>query len=107
MKQKINGANVPHLQPMAKLHRNQRSEIGRQHVKAQCCSHFSPCFDHTSPTQTNDGTSQMDHDIRDCPLLFSNNVMRRFFLVPFQLEYKDEGDKVNGLKSPPSCRISN
>ena len=65
MKQKINGANVPHLQPMAKLHRNQRSEIGRQHVKAQCCSHFSPCFDHTSPTQTNDGTSQMDHDIRD------------------------------------------
>ena len=29
------------------------------------CSHFSPCFDHTSPTQTNnDGTSQIHHNIR-------------------------------------------
>ena len=81
MKQKINGANVPHLQPMAKLHRNQRSEIGRQHVKAQCCSHFSPCFDHTSPTQTNDGTSQIDHDIGDY-VLYSFRTMSRVLSRP-------------------------
>ena len=48
---------------MAKLWRNQRGEIGRQHVKAHSCSHFSPCFDHTSTTQTDDGTGQIDHDI--------------------------------------------
>ena len=61
-KERNNGANFPHLQPMAELWRNQRGEIGRQHVKAHSCSHFSPCFDHTSPTQTDDGTSQIDHD---------------------------------------------
>ena len=53
------------LKPMAELWRNQRSEIGRQHViKAQSYSHFSPCFDHTMPTQTKDGTSQIEHNIR-------------------------------------------
>ena len=41
----ICGANFPHLQPMAKFQRDQRGEIGRQHVKAHSCSHFSPCFD--------------------------------------------------------------
>ena len=45
---------------MAEVQINQRGEIGRQHVKAHSCSHFSPCFDYTSPTQTNDGTSQID-----------------------------------------------
>ena len=59
----IDVANSPHLQPMAELRRNQRGEIGRQHVKAHSCSHFSPCFDHTSPTQTDDVTSQIDHGI--------------------------------------------
>ena len=49
---------------MAELRRNQIGEIGHQHVKAHTCSHFSPCFDNTSPTQTNDGTSLIDHDIR-------------------------------------------
>ena len=43
-----------------------RGEIGRQHVKTHSCSHFSPCFDHTSPTQTDDGTSQIDHEIGAC-----------------------------------------
>ena len=56
-------ANFPHFQPMAELQTNQRGEIGRQHVKAHSCRHFSPCFDHTSPTQTNDGTSQIDYNI--------------------------------------------
>ena len=28
----MNGDNVPHLQPTAELSRNQRIEIGRQHV---------------------------------------------------------------------------
>ena len=60
---KIRDANFPHLQSMAELRRNQRGEIWRQHVKAHSCSHFSPCFDHTSLTQTDDGTSQIDHDI--------------------------------------------
>ena len=41
----ICGANFPHLQPMAEFQRDQRGEIGRQHVKAHSCSHFSPCFD--------------------------------------------------------------
>ena len=40
-----------------------RGEIGRQHEKAHSCSHCSPCFDHTSPTQTDDATSQIDHEI--------------------------------------------
>ena len=57
------GANFPHFQPMAELQRNQRGEIRCQHVQAHSCSHFSPCFDHTSPTQTNDGTSQIDYNI--------------------------------------------
>ena len=56
-------ANFPHFQPMAELQTNQRGEIGCQHVKAHSCRHFSPCFDHTSPTQTNDGTSQIDYNI--------------------------------------------
>ena len=60
---KICCAIFPHLQPMAELRRNQRGEIGRQHVKAHSCSHFSPYFDHTLPTQTDDGTSQIEHDI--------------------------------------------
>ena len=60
---KISGANFPHLQPIAELRRNKRGEIGRQHVKAHSRSHVSPCVDHTSPTQTDVGTSQIDHDI--------------------------------------------
>ena len=53
----IRRANFPHLQQMAELRRNQRGEIGRQHVKAHSCSHFRPCLDHTSPFQTDDGTT--------------------------------------------------
>ena len=48
---------------MAELRRKQRGEIRRQHVKVHSCSHFSSFFDHTSPTQTDDGTSQIHHDI--------------------------------------------
>ena len=74
---------------------------GRQHVKAHSCSHFSPCFDHTSPTQTDDGTSQIDQDIA-AYVPFSFRTMSRVLYVPFQLKYKDEGDKANGLTSPPN-----
>ena len=63
VKKYIWGANFPHLQPMAELWRNQRGEIVCQHVVAHSCSHFSSCFDHTLSTQTDDGTSQIDHDI--------------------------------------------
>ena len=77
----MNGANFPHLQSMAELRRNQRGEIGRQHVKAHSCSHFSPCFDHTSPTQTDDGTSQIDHDI-GAYVPYSFRTMSRVLLRP-------------------------
>ena len=94
-------ANFPHFQPMAELQRNQRGEIGRQHVKAHSCRHFSPCFDHTSPTQTNDSTSQIDYNIGAyVPTLFKQ--CQALFYVPFQLEYKDEGDKANSLMSLPN-----
>ena len=79
---------------MAELRRNQRGEIGRQHVKAHSCSHFSPCFDHThhahpdidhdmTPTMTSEPTS---------PTLVEQ--CHGFFYVSFQLKYRDEGDKV-------------
>ena len=57
------GANFPHLQPMAKLRRNQRGEIGRQHVKGALLQPLQSMFWSRSPTQTNDATSQIDHDI--------------------------------------------
>ena len=73
-------------------------------LKAHSCSHFSPCFDHTSPTQTDDGTSQIDHDIgATSPSLFEQ--CHGFFYVPFQLKYKDEGDKANGLTLSPNDAI--
>ena len=60
---------------------NQRGEIWRQHVKAHSCSHFSPCFDHTSLTLTDDGTSQIDHDI-GAYVPFSFRTMSRVLLRP-------------------------
>ena len=65
---------------MAELRRNQRGEIRRQHVKAHSCCHFSP-FDHTSPTQTDDGTSQIDHDI-GAYVPYSFRTMSRVLLRP-------------------------
>ena len=37
------------------------------------------------------------------PTLFEQCL--EFFYVPFQLEYKDEGDKAKGLKLPPNDAI--
>ena len=37
------------------------------------------------------------------PTLFEQ--CQRFFYVPLQLKYKDEGDKANGLTSPPNDAI--
>ena len=62
-----------------------RGEIGRPHVKAHSCSHFSPCFDHTSPTQTDDGTSQIDHDI-GAYVPYSFRTMSRVLLRPLPTE---------------------
>ena len=77
---------MAHLQSMAELQRNQRGEIGHQHVKAHSCSHFSPCFDHTSPIQINDGTlSQIDHDI-DVYVPYYFRTTSRILYVPFQLK---------------------
>ena len=94
---KINGANFSHLQPMAELRRNQRGEIGRQHVKAHSCSHFSPCFDHTSPTQTDDSTSQLDHDI-GAYVPYSFRTMSRVLLrhLPTEVQgWRRQGQRLN------------
>ena len=104
----INGASFHHLQPMAELWRNQGGEIGRQHVKAHSCSHFSPCFDHTAPTQTDDGTSQIDHDNRAyVPYSFRTILMSRVNLrpLPTEVQVKDEGEKANGLTSTSNDAI--
>ena len=81
----MSGANFSHLQPMVELRRNQRGEIGRQHVKEHSCIHFSPCFDHTSPTQTDDGTSQIDHDI-EAYVPYSFQTLSRVLLRPLPTE---------------------
>ena len=85
---------------MAELRKIRRGEIGRQHVKTHSCSHFGPCFDHTSPIQTDDGTSQIDHDIGAYvprPLLFSNNVTGAF-TSPYPTEvqgWRRQGQRLN------------
>ena len=89
---------------MAELRREQRGEIRHQHVKAHFWRHLSLCFDHTSPTQTDDTASQTDHDIGVYVLTLFEQC-HRFLYVPFQLKYKDEGDKANGLTSPPNYAI--
>ena len=64
-KDKICDANFPHLQPVAKLRRNQRGEIGRQLVKAHYAAasvHIWSHLTNPTPTQTNNGISQIDHD---------------------------------------------
>ena len=83
---KISGANFPHLQPMAEFRRNQRGEIGRQHVKAHSCSHVSPCVDHTSPTQTDFGTSQIHHHDIGAYIPYSFRTMSRVLLHPLPTE---------------------
>ena len=90
---------------MAELRRNRRGEIGRQHVKPHSCCHFSPCIDHTLPIQTDDCTSQIDHDI-GAYVPYSFRTMSRVLLRPhIQLKYKGEGDKAKGLTSPPNDTI--
>ena len=82
---------------MAELRRNQRGEIGRQHVKAHSCSHFSPCFDHTSPTQTDNGTSQIDHDI-GAYVPYSFRTMSQVLLRPLPTEvqgWRRQGQRLN------------
>ena len=90
----INGASFPHLQPIAELRRNQGGEIGRQHLKAHSCSHFSPCFDHTAPTQTDDGTSQIDHDI-GAYVPYSFRTMSRVLLRRLPPEVQGWRDHLN------------
>ena len=90
-------ASFPPLQPVAELRRNQRGETGRQHVKAHSCSHISPYFDHTSPTQTDDGTSQIDHDI-GAYVPYSFRTMSRVLLRPLPTEvqgWRRQGQRLN------------
>ena len=90
-------ASFPPLQPVAELRRNQRGETGRQHVKAHSCSHISPCFDHTSPTQTDDGTIQIDHDI-GAYVSYSFRTLSRVLLRPLPNEvqgWRKQGQRLN------------
>ena len=78
---------------MAELRRNQRGEIGRQHVKAHSCSHFSPCFDHIDHAHPDQRRHKPDRPWhRSLRPLFEQ--CHGFFYVSFQLKYRDEGDKV-------------
>ena len=82
---------------MTELRRNQRGEIGRQHIKAYSCSHFSFCFDHTSPTQTDEGTSRIDHDI-GAYVPYSFRTMLRVLLRPLSTEvqgWRRQGQRLN------------
>ena len=89
---------------MAELRRNQRGEIGSQHVKAHYAA-ASVHVDLISQTQTNESTCEIDQDTAAyVHLLFLNNV-NGLFHVPFQLKCKDEGDKPNGLTSPSNDAI--
>ena len=90
---KICGANFPHLQLMAEFRRNQRGEIERQPVKAHSCSHFSPCFDHTSPTQP----SQIVHDI-GAYVPYSFRAMSRVLLGPLPTGVQGLRRQGQGLK---------
>ena len=94
---KINGASFRHLQPMAELRRKQRGEIGRQRVKVHSCSHFSPCFDHTSSPQTDDGTSQIHHDI-GAYVPYSFRAILQVLLRPLPTEvqgWRRQGQRLN------------
>ena len=95
-----NGTNFPHLQPMAELQRNQRGEIGHQHVKqvkAHSCSHFGSYFDHPSPTQSDDNTSQIDDDV-GAYVPYSFRTMSRVLLRLFPTElqgWRRQGQRLN------------
>ena len=78
---------------MAELRRNQRGEIERQPVKAHSSSHFSPCFDHTSPTQL----SQMVHDIGPY-VPYSFRAMSRVLLGPLPTRVQGLRRQGQGLK---------
>ena len=83
---------------MATLWRNQRGEIRHQHVKVHYAATFM--FDLTSPTQTNDGTSHIDHDSRAyVPYWFGQ--CHGFVYVPFQMMCKDEGEQDQRLNFTP------
>ena len=65
--------------------------------KAHSCSHFGPCFDHTSPTQTDNGTSQIDHDI-GANVPYSFQTMSRVLLHPLPTEvqgWRRQGQQLN------------
>ena len=70
---------------MAELRRKQRGEIGRQHVKVHSCNHCSLCLNHSSPTQTNVGTSQIDHEI-GAYIPYSFRTMSQVLLRPLPTE---------------------
>ena len=95
-----NGTNFPHLEPMAELQRNQRGEIGHQHVKqvkAHSCSHFGSYFDHPSPTQSDDNTSQIEDDV-GAYFPYSFRTMSRVLLRLFPTElqgWRRQGQRLN------------
>ena len=74
--------------------REVRSDIS---LKAHFFSHFSPCYDHTSPTRTDDGTSQIDRYI-GAYVPYSLRTMSRVRLRPLPTEvqgWRRQGQRLN------------
>ena len=84
-KEKKYSAKFPYLQPiMAELRRNQRWDRTSACKGRHSFSHFSRCFDHTSSTQTDKDTSQIDHDFGAyVPYSVSNRDVTGSFTSPF------------------------
>ena len=85
---------------MAELRRNQRGEIGRQILKAHYAASSLHVWSHlTHPDQWRHTSDRPWHrGLR--LLLFLNNVTGSF-----PTDVKDEGDKANGVTSPPNDAI--
>ena len=63
-------------EPMAELRRNQRGEIGHEHVKAHYAAASGPCL-----LSSKHGTSRIDHDTGAC-VPYSLRTMSQVLLRP-------------------------
>ena len=89
---------------MVELQRNQRDEIGHQHVKAHYAAASVHVWSHLiHPGQWRHKSDRHYHrGLHLLPFSFLCTQCHRFFNIPFQLMCKDEGDKANGLLLLPN-----
>ena len=83
--------------PLINPPRSRRGE--KALVTGWLCIRFSPCLISPRPPQTNDGTSQTDHDA-EAYVIYYFRTMSQVFLPPppsppTHLKCTDEGDKAN------------